>query len=205
MNLETDCLILPQTLALIATEILFIFPLKIKRLQCKAGIAPENEKILLLSDTHSHIDEAIIRHADWADEVWHAGDIGDLHVTDTLKKHKPLRAVFGNIDDDKARMEFPLHNRFMCEGVDVWITHIGGYPGKYNPNIRAEMISNPPKLFICGHSHILKVMFDKKMNLLHMNPGAAGKSGFHQVRTMLRFVIDGEKIKDLEIIEIGKK
>jgi len=163
------------------------------------------KKILLLSDTHSHIDEAIIRHADWADEVWHAGDIGDLHVTDTLKKHKPLRAVFGNIDDDKARMEFPLHNRFMCEGVDVWITHIGGYPGKYNPNIRAEMISNPPKLFICGHSHILKVMFDKKMNLLHMNPGAAGKSGFHQVRTMLRFVIDGEKIKDLEIIEIGKK
>ena len=110
-----------------------------------------------------------------------------------------------NIDDDKARMEFPLHNRFMCEGVDVWMTHIGGYPGKYNPNIKAEMTANPPKLFICGHSHILKVIFDKKHNLLHMNPGAAGKSGFHQVRTMLRFVIDGDKIKDLEIIEIGKK
>jgi predicted phosphodiesterase len=116
-----------------------------------------------------------------------------------------LRGVYGNIDDDKARMEFPLHNRFMCEGVAVWMTHIGGYPGKYNPNIKAEMAANPPKLFICGHSHILKVMFDKKNNLLHMNPGAAGKSGFHQVRTMLRFVIDGDKIKDLEIIEIGQK
>jgi putative phosphoesterase len=163
------------------------------------------KKILLLSDTHSHIDETILKYADLADEIWHAGDIGDLHVTDTLKKHKPLRAVFGNIDDDKARMEFPLHNRFRCEGVDVWITHIGGYPGKYSPNIRAELTANPPKLFICGHSHILKVIFDKKLNLLHMNPGAAGKSGFHQVRTMLRFVIDGEKISDLEVVEIGKK
>jgi putative phosphoesterase len=163
------------------------------------------KKILLLSDTHSHIDETILKYVAQADEVWHAGDIGDLVVTDTLKKMKPLRAVYGNIDGDKARMEFPLHNRFMCEGVDVWITHIGGYPGKYNPNIKVEMTTNPPKLFICGHSHILKVMFDKKHNLLHMNPGAVGKSGFQQVRTMLRFVIDGDKIKDLEIIEIGKK
>jgi putative phosphoesterase len=163
------------------------------------------KRILLLSDTHSHIDDTILKYADWADEVWHAGDIGDLHVTDTLKKRKPLRAVYGNIDDDKARMEFPLNNRFFCEGVDVWITHIGGYPGKYNQAIRAEITANPPKLFICGHSHILKVMFDKKLNLLHMNPGAAGISGFHQVRTMLRFVIDGENIKDLEIVEIGKK
>jgi predicted phosphodiesterase len=118
---------------------------------------------------------------------------------------KPLRAVFGNIDDDKARMEFPLHNRFMCEGVDVWITHIGGYPGKYNQNIRTEMQNNPPKLFICGHSHILKVMFDIKHDLLHMNPGAAGISGFHQMRTMLRFEIYGEKISNLEIIELGKR
>jgi putative phosphoesterase len=163
------------------------------------------KKILLLSDTHSHIDDTILKYVDQADEVWHAGDIGDLAVTDAIKKLKPLRCVYGNIDDAKARLEFPLHNRFMCEGVDVWITHIGGYPGKYNPNIKAEMAANPPKLFICGHSHILKVMFDKKHNLLHMNPGAAGKSGFHQVRTMLRFVIDGDKIKDLEIIEIEKK
>ena len=162
-------------------------------------------RILLLSDTHSHIDSAILKYVEMADEVWHAGDIGDLKVTDALKKIKPLRCVFGNIDDDKARMEFPLHNRFTCENVDVWMTHIGGYPGKYNPNIRVELAENPPKLFICGHSHILKVMFDKKHNFLHMNPGAAGISGFHAIRTMLRFVIDGDKIKDLEIIELGKK
>lgn len=163
------------------------------------------KKILLLSDTHSHIDDTILKYVNQADEVWHAGDIGDLAVTDTIKKLKPLRAVYGNIDDDKARMEFPLNNRFMCEGVDVWITHIGGYPGKYNQAIRNEIGLNPPKLFICGHSHILKVMFDKKLNLLHMNPGAVGKSGFHDVRTMLRFVIDGDAIKDLEIIEIEKR
>lgn len=163
------------------------------------------KKILLLSDTHSHIDDTILKYVNQADEVWHAGDIGNLVVTDTIKKIKPLRAVYGNIDDDKARMEYPLNNRFMCEGVDVWITHIGGYPGKYNQAIREELHSNPPKLFICGHSHILKVMFDKKLNLLHMNPGAAGISGFHQVRTMLRFVIDGDKIQQLEVIEIGKK
>jgi hypothetical protein len=162
-------------------------------------------KILLLSDTHSHIDNTILKYVNQADEVWHAGDIGNLVVTDTIKKLKPLRAVYGNIDDDKARLEFPLNNRFMCEGVAVLITHIGGYPNKYNQAIREELFSNPPKLFICGHSHILKVMFDKKLNLLHMNPGAAGVSGFHQMRTMLRFVIDGDKIKDLEIIEIGKK
>lgn len=162
-------------------------------------------KILLLSDTHSHLDDTILKYVNQADEVWHAGDIGNLVVTDTIKKLKQLRAVYGNIDDDKARMQFPLNNRFMCEGVDVLITHIGGYPGKYNQAIRAELNSNPPKLFICGHSHILKVIFDKKLNLLHMNPGAAGISGFHQVRTMLRFVIDGDKIKDLEIIEIGQK
>lgn len=163
------------------------------------------KKILLLSDTHGHIDDTILKYVNQADEVWHAGDIGDLIVTDTLKKHKPLRAVFGNIDGDKARMEFPLNNRFMCEDVDVWITHIGGYPGKYSPAVKSEIALNPPKLFITGHSHILKVMFDKKLNLLHMNPGACGISGFHQVRTMLRFVIDGDKIKDLEVIEIGKR
>ena len=162
-------------------------------------------RILLLSDTHSHIDDAIIKYVNQADEVWHAGDIGDLNVTDQIKKLKPLRGVFGNIDDDKARLDFPLHNRFFCENVDVWITHIGGYPGKYNPKIVEELTKNPPKLFICGHSHILKVIFDKKNNFLHMNPGAAGISGFHTIRTMLRFVIDYDKIKDLEIIELGKR
>lgn len=163
------------------------------------------KKILLLSDTHSHIDEKILKYVRLADEVWHAGDIGNLEVTDEIQKIKPLRAVYGNIDDDKARMEFPLNNRFFCEKVDVWITHIGGYPGKYNQNIREEIHQNPPKLFICGHSHILKVQFDKKLNLLHMNPGAAGIHGFHQVRTMLRFEIDEDKIQNLEVIEIGKK
>ncbi|MCF6128655.1 metallophosphatase family protein [Flavobacterium sp. AS60] len=163
------------------------------------------KKILLLSDTHSYIDDAILKYVRQADEVWHAGDIGDLVVTDTIKSLKPLRAVNGNIDDDKARMEFPLNNRFLCEDVDVWITHIGGYPGKYNQSIRTEIQNNPPKLFICGHSHILKVQFDKTLNLLHMNPGACGIYGFHQVRTMLRFEIDGDKIQNLEIIEIGKK
>jgi putative phosphoesterase len=163
------------------------------------------KKILLLSDTHSHIDETILKYVKLSDEVWHAGDIGDLKVTDTIKKLKPLRAVFGNIDNHEARLEFPLNNRFFCESVEVLLTHIGGYPGKYSPAIREEITKNPPKLFICGHSHILKVIFDKKLNCLHMNPGAAGISGFHQKRTMLRFEIDGDKIQSLEIIEIGDK
>lgn len=161
-------------------------------------------RILLLSDTHSHIDEKILKYVKQADEVWHAGDIGALTVTDTLKKLKPLRAVWGNIDNHEARTEFPENNRFMCEGVDVWITHIGGYPGRYDRRIREAIRENPPKLFICGHSHILKVMWDKSLGLLHMNPGAAGKHGFHKVRTMLRFNIDGEEIKDLEIVEMEK-
>ena len=162
------------------------------------------KKILLLSDTHSYIDDAILKHVAQADEVWHAGDIGDLNVTDEIQKLKPLRAVYGNIDNDKARLEFPEHNRFMCENVDVWMTHIGGYPNRYNIRVREDIKINPPKLFICGHSHILKVMSDKKLNLLHMNPGAIGKHGFHKARTMLRFVIDGETIKDLEVIEFKK-
>lgn len=163
------------------------------------------KKILLLSDTHSHIDDTILKYVTQADEVWHAGDVGDLAVTDAIKALKPLRGVYGNIDNDKARMEFPLNNRFFCEGVDVWITHIGGYPGKYNTAVKQEIQVNPPKLFICGHSHILKVQFDQKLNLLHMNPGAAGIHGFHQVRTMLRFEIDNEKIQNLEVIEMGGK
>lgn len=164
------------------------------------------KKILLLSDTHSYIDDKILKYVHQADEVWHAGDIGDLNVTDTLKSIKPLKAVFGNIDDDKVRMEFPLNNRFLCEEVSVWITHIGGFPGKYNKNIQSEIHSNPPKLFICGHSHILKVQFDKSLNLLHMNPGACGIYGFHKIRTMLRFEIDGDKVQNLEIIELeGRK
>tara|TARA_B100000929_G_scaffold273535_1_gene246003 strand:- start:3286 stop:3780 length:495 start_codon:yes stop_codon:yes gene_type:complete len=163
------------------------------------------KKILLLSDNHSYIDDRILSYAEKADEIWHAGDIGDLKVTDALAQKAPLRAVFGNIDNHKARKEFPLVNRFYCEDVEVLITHIGGYPGKYSPAIREEIQQQPPQLFISGHSHILKVMNDKKLGLLHMNPGACGKHGFHQVRTMLRFTIDGKKIENLEVIELGKR
>lgn len=163
------------------------------------------KKILLLSDTHSYIDDRILHYAKEADEVWHAGDVGDPAVTDALKKLKPLRGVYGNIDGQEIRKEFPLHNRFLCEGVDVWITHIGGYPGKYAPAIKETIQSHPPKLFISGHSHILKVMNDKKLGLLHMNPGAAGKHGWHQARTMLRFKVDAGNISELEVIELSKK
>ena len=162
-------------------------------------------KILLLSDTHSYIDDRILHYAAEADEVWHAGDIGTLKVTDALASKAKLRGVYGNIDDHKIRATFPLNNRFTCEGVDVWITHIGGYPPKYNINTREEIKENPPKLFICGHSHILKVMPDKRYGLLHMNPGACGTNGFHKIRTMLRFEINSGKIENLEVVELGKK
>ncbi|MXO35097.1 YfcE family phosphodiesterase [Apibacter sp. B3889] len=162
-------------------------------------------KILLLSDTHSYIDDRILEYASQADEVWHAGDIGDIKVSETLKKTVPVfKAVYGNIDGTEIRKEFPLNLRFFCENVDVWMTHIGGYPGKYAPIIREEIKLNPPKLFICGHSHILKVMNDKKLHLLHMNPGAIGIYGFHKVRTMLRFEINQETIQNLEVIEFTR-
>jgi putative phosphoesterase len=162
-------------------------------------------KILLLSDTHSYIDNDILKYVKQVDEVWHAGDIGDLDVTDKIKALKPLRAVYGNIDDAKARLEFPENSRFMCENVSVFMTHIGGYPPKYNIRTRDLIKENPPRIFICGHSHILKVMPDKRYNLIHMNPGAVGKHGFHKVRTMLRFTIDGHKIENLEVIEFPKR
>ncbi len=163
------------------------------------------KKILLLSDTHSYIDDQILKFVQQADEVWHAGDIGDLSVTDAIKKIKPLRAVFGNIDDKDARTEFPLDAKFTVEKVSVWMTHIGGYPNKYNQRIRENIKKNPPKIFIAGHSHILKVVYDKKLNLLHLNPGAAGNHGFHKVRTMLRFDLDNGDIKNMEIIELAKR
>lgn len=151
------------------------------------------------------MDDTILKYAQKADEIWHAGDIGSLEVTDALAAIKPLKAVYGNIDNHHIQMEFPLDQRFYCEKVDVWITHIGGYPNKYNFRIRDEIREKPPRLFICGHSHILKVMWDKKLGLLHMNPGACGRLGLHQVRTMLQFSIEGEDIKDLEVIELGKR
>lgn len=160
------------------------------------------KKIVLLSDTHSFIDAQILKYVRQADEVWHAGDIGAINVADTLQKETPLRAVYGNIDDKNVRAEYPLDAKFNCEGVSVWMTHIGGYPNKYNQRIREEIRRNPPKLFISGHSHILKVQFDQKLNLLHMNPGAAGKHGFHKVRTLLRFALNNGEIKNLEVVEL---
>ncbi len=162
-------------------------------------------KILLLSDTHSFIDEQILKFVKQADEVWHAGDIGDTKVTDTIKKLKPLRAVYGNIDNKEIRSEFPLDNRFTVENIDIWITHIGGYPHRYNFRVKENIHNNPPKIFITGHSHILKVMNDKKLKLLHLNPGAAGKHGFHKIRTMLRFEINSSNIENLEVIELEKR
>jgi len=163
------------------------------------------KKILLLSDTHGFIDDQILKFVKLADEVWHAGDIGDIKVTDTIKNLKPLRAVFGNIDNSEIRVEFPLNNRFSIEGVDVWITHIGGYPNRYNASVKEEIQKNPPDVFISGHSHILKVMPDKNLDLLHLNPGAAGKHGMHQVRTMLRFEVNNSTVENLEIIELEKR
>ena len=162
------------------------------------------KKILLLSDTHGYMGEDILKHIRSCDEVWHAGDIGDLKVTDAIKKLKPLRAVYGNIDGAEARSEFPLHQKFNIEGIEVWITHIGGYPNRYSKNIREAIKDECPDLFISGHSHILKVMQDRKLDLLHMNPGAIGKHGFHKVRTMLRFCVANGKIKQLEVIEFKR-
>lgn len=161
--------------------------------------------ILLLSDTHGYIDDQILKFVKQADEVWHAGDIGDLKVTDAITGLKTLRAVYGNIDNAKIRNEFSLDNEFTIENIKVFMTHIGGYPKRYNIRIKDKILSNPPDLFISGHSHILKVMPDKKLDLLHMNPGAVGKQGFHNVRTMLRFSIDKKEIKNLEVIELGKR
>ena len=163
------------------------------------------KKILLLSDTHSYMDDKILQYCKNADEVWHAGDIGSNIVTDKISQVSKLRAVYGNIDDKTIRAEFPLDNIFTIEKVPVWITHIGGYPYRYDQRIREMITKNPPKLFISGHSHILKVQYDKKLNLLHLNPGSAGKYGIHKVRTMLRFVIDNKEIKNLEVIEMENR
>tara|TARA_B100001115_G_C15787130_1_gene387750 strand:- start:463 stop:957 length:495 start_codon:yes stop_codon:yes gene_type:complete len=162
------------------------------------------KKIGLLSDTHSYLHPKIFEHFKECDEIWHAGDVGNASVVDELAKFKPTRAVYGNIDGQEIRKMCPKNQRFICEEVDVWMTHIGGYPNRYSMDVKELIKKNPPKLFISGHSHILKVMYDKKLDLLHMNPGAAGKYGIHKVITMLRFSIDGKEIKDLEVIELPK-
>jgi putative phosphoesterase len=162
------------------------------------------KKIGLLSDTHGLWDEKFETHFSSCDEIWHAGDIGSFALAQRFEAMKPFRAVYGNIDDAVVRRAYPHTLRFTLEEVDVIITHIGGYPGRYNPAVFPQLCADPPKLFIAGHSHILKVMYDKKLECLYMNPGAAGKYGFHQVRTLLRFVLDNGNISDLEVIEIGK-
>ena len=163
------------------------------------------KKILLLSDTHSYIDDRILEYAKNADEIWHAGDFGNLEVIDELKKVGKLRGVFGNIDEAKIRAEFPEIAIFECEKVKVFMIHIGGYPHKYAPRVKEKLKEEKPQIFISGHSHILKVMFDKELEILHLNPGAAGKHGWHKMRTMLRFEINGEKIENLEVVELGLK
>ena len=161
-------------------------------------------KIGLLSDTHSFLDDAVFKHFEHVDEIWHVGDFGNIELVDKLAAFKPLRGVYGNIDGKEIRQTYPENLRFIIEGLDVWMTHIGGYPDRYDLRIRDEIYRNPPKLFIAGHSHILKVVYDKKINCLHLNPGAAGKQGWQKVRTLMRFQVDEARITGLEVIELKK-
>lgn len=161
-------------------------------------------KIGLVSDTHGFIDEKLIEFFKKADEIWHVGDVGDYSVIEQLETMCPLRAVYGNIDGQEIRIRFKEHERFTIDGLDVWMTHIGGYPGRYDRNVKPEIFRNPPGLFITGHSHILKVIYDEKLSCLHINPGAYGKSGFHKVRTAIRFDIINAELKNLEILEVKR-
>ncbi|MCL1943604.1 MAG: metallophosphatase family protein [Candidatus Azobacteroides sp.] len=160
-------------------------------------------KIGLLSDTHGYWDNKYVKYFSSCDEIWHAGDIGSMEIVEKLSSLKPFRAVYGNIDGQDIRKLFPKNARFTVENTEVWITHIGGYPGKYDNEVMPEILMHPPQLFISGHSHILKVKYDRTLNLLHINPGAAGKYGFHVQRTLVRFCIDNGNFKDLEVIELG--
>jgi putative phosphoesterase len=163
------------------------------------------QRIGLLSDTHHFLDESVFRHFEQCDEIWHAGDFGAVAIADTLKAFKPLRGVFGNIDGQDIRSVYPEKLRWTCEGVKIMMTHIGGYPPKYDPAVKKELEADPPGLFICGHSHILKIIYDERLQCLHMNPGAAGQQGWHKVRTLIRFTVDGTNMKDCEVIELGKR
>ena len=162
-------------------------------------------RIGLLSDTHHFLDSAIFSHFESCDEIWHAGDFGTVELARQLAGFRPLRGVYGNIDGQDIRSIYPEKLRWQSDGVRVLMTHIGGYPPRYNPTVIGELRKDPPQLFICGHSHILKIMYDDKLKCLHMNPGAAGKQGWHQVRTLIRFTIDGSDMKDCQVIELGKR
>ncbi len=162
-------------------------------------------RIGIISDTHGYLDEAVFKHFENCDEVWHAGDFGNAELANKLSSFKPTKGVFGNIDGQDIRTVYPEQLVFMCEDVKVMMRHIGGSPPKYNPESRKELAIHQPQLFISGHSHILKVLFDEKINCLHINPGAAGKQGWHKVRTIIRLVIDGKNMKDCEVIELGSR
>ncbi len=163
-------------------------------------------RIGLISDTHGFLDPKVLKHFDDCDEIWHAGDFGTLEVSEQLSALKPLRGVYGNIDGQEIRIQHPEHLKFELEGLKIWITHIGGYPGRYNPKIREEIYHWKPDLFICGHSHILKVMRDKNVpNLVHINPGAAGKHGFHKIRTIIKFDLHQGSISNMKAIELGQR
>ncbi|GAB4016176.1 metallophosphoesterase family protein [Spirosoma migulaei] len=161
-------------------------------------------RIGLLSDTHSYLDPQIFTHFEACDEIWHAGDVGALSVADQLRAFRPLRVVSGNID--RESIDLPANQRFELEGLTIWMTHIGGSPPRYNPVVRPQLKENTPNLFVCGHSHILKVTRDSTMNnMLFVNPGAAGKTGFHIMRTAIRFSLDAGRVLDMQVIELGKK
>lgn len=159
----------------------------------------------LISDTHSFLDPRVLHHFEQVDEILHAGDVGDLRIIDALERIAPVRAVYGNIDDQQIRAELPLHQKFTLEGIKVWMTHIGGYPPRYSPRILKGLEVIRPGLFICGHSHICKIKFDKGRNCLHMNPGAAGNHGFHKVRTLIRFQLNKTAFENVSVIELGPK
>jgi uncharacterized protein len=162
-------------------------------------------RIGLLADTHNYLDEAVFKHFENCDELWHAGDFGTAAIADRLKEFKPLRGVYGNIDGYDVRSVYPEKLAWDCEQVRVFMTHIGGYPNKYAPGVKQQLVVNGARLFISGHSHILKIIYDDKINCLHMNPGAAGNQGWHKMRTIVRFAIDGSNIKDCEVIELGRR
>ncbi|MBL7943693.1 MAG: metallophosphoesterase family protein [Flavobacteriales bacterium] len=162
-------------------------------------------RIGVIRDTHGWLDPAVFRHFETCDEIWHAGDVGDVAILDELAAFKKLRAVYGNIDGSQVRKIAPEHQQFSCEDVKVWITHIAGRPGTYNSQVKQGLLSFQPHILVCGHSHILLVQMDKVHHCLHLNPGAAGKHGFHQMRTLLRFEIDGKSIQNMQVVELGKR
>jgi putative phosphoesterase len=164
-------------------------------------------RIGLISDTHGYLDETIFTHFKDCDEIWHAGDFGTIDLPNQIASQSGLmvRGVYGNIDGQDIHSVYPEQLVFHCEEVKVMIRHIGGYPPRYNPETKKELLMHKPQLFISGHSHILKVMYDDRLQCLHMNPGAAGKQGWHKVRTIIRFIIDGKEMKNCEVIELGKR